>query len=158
VNGAPERRPHALIAALPALFMLGLACAVYLGTAEHRIWRGITPGPRFFPVILAGTGALLAVLLLVGQWRGTDLGSLELPGGHGARQVAATRIPPESLVSGAHRVPDDRCDGRDRLGKRCCAVLGVANAASQSGFRIRRAHLACRASTTASCCRPCWRA
>lgn len=90
MNGAPGRRPHALLAALPALFMLGLACAVYLGTAELRIWRGITPGPRFFPLILAGTGALLAVLLLVGQWRGTDLGSLELPSRHGARQVAAT--------------------------------------------------------------------
>jgi len=43
-----------------------------------------------------------------------------------------------------------------RRGKRCCADLGVAVAAARSGFRIMRAQLACRASTTASCCRPCW--
>jgi putative tricarboxylic transport membrane protein len=86
----PPPRPHKLAAALPALFMLGLAGVVYLGTSELRIWRGITPGPRFFPVILAGIGALLAVLLLFAQWRGTDAATTALPDRYGARQVAAT--------------------------------------------------------------------
>jgi putative tricarboxylic transport membrane protein len=90
VSTAPPPRPHKLVAALPALFMLGLAGVVYFGTSELRIWRGITPGPRFFPVILAGVGALLGVLLLLAQWRGTDASAMELPDRYGVRQVAAT--------------------------------------------------------------------
>jgi hypothetical protein len=72
--------------------MLGVAGVVYLGTSELRMWRGITPGPRFFPAILAGIGALLGVLLLLSQWRGTDRGMAELPDRYGARQVAATLL------------------------------------------------------------------
>lgn len=89
---APSPRPHPLIAALPALFMLGLASVVYFGSSELRIWRGITPGPRFFPVILAGIGVLLGVLLLFAQWRGTDAATMALPDRYGARQVAATLL------------------------------------------------------------------
>lgn len=92
MSAAPPPRPHKLVAALPALFMLGLAGVVYLGTSELRIWRGITPGPRFFPVILAGIGALLGVLLLLAQWRGTDASTMDLPDRYGARQVAATLL------------------------------------------------------------------
>jgi uncharacterized membrane protein len=72
--------------------MLGLAGLVYLGTSELRMWRGVTPGPRFFPAILAGIGALLGVLLLLSQWRGTDRGTTELPDRYGARQVALTLL------------------------------------------------------------------
>jgi hypothetical protein len=47
---------------------------------------------------------------------------------------------------------------RNRDGEARRAGLGVAVAAFRSGFRITRAQLACRASSSASCCRPCWRA
>jgi hypothetical protein len=49
-------------------------------------------------------------------------------------------------------------EGRNREGEARRAGLGVAVAAFRFGFRIRRAQLVCRASTSASCCRPCWRA
>jgi hypothetical protein len=83
-------RLRQLAVAAPALFMLALAAAVFLGTSELRIWRGVTPGPRFFPLILAGSGALLAVLLLIAQWRGAEAAVLDLPDRYGAIQVGAT--------------------------------------------------------------------
>lgn len=92
MSGASPQRPHPLVVALPAFFMLGLAGLVYAGTSELRMWRGVTPGPRFFPAILAGIGASLGVLLLLSQWRGTDRGATELPDRHGARQVASTLV------------------------------------------------------------------
>jgi putative tricarboxylic transport membrane protein len=92
VSEALKPRPNRLAAALPPLFMIGLSAAVWFGTSELRIWRGITPGPRFFPMILAGIGALLGVLLLLAQTRGTDAGVTELPDRHGARQVGATLV------------------------------------------------------------------
>ena len=88
-GGPPSGPLRALLMAAPALFMIGLSALVFVGTSELRIWRGITPGPRFFPIILASVGVLLGVLLLVSQWRGTDAGMLDLPGRYGAQQVGA---------------------------------------------------------------------
>lgn len=78
-----------LLAALPAIFMLVLAGSVMLGTAGLNYWDGFTPGARFFPGWLAGAGAVLALLLLLTQWRGTDPGETELPGAFGAVRVGA---------------------------------------------------------------------
>ncbi len=73
VNSDPDHRPgdsgmssvrlNRALTAAPALFMIVLSGAVLLGTADLRMWRGITPGPRFFPVLLAATGVTLGVLL-----------------------------------------------------------------------------------------------
>jgi hypothetical protein len=89
-----------ILDALPAMFMLALAALVVLGTSELRMWRGVTPGPRFFPALLAGTGAFLALALLVSQWRGSDVGALELPDRYGAKQVAATLAALVAFVAG----------------------------------------------------------
>ena len=85
-----SRRMHGALAAAPAFFMIILSGAVFLGTAELRMWRGITPGPRFFPALLASAGVTLGVLLLIGRWRGTDPATLDLPDRFGAMRVAAT--------------------------------------------------------------------
>ncbi len=79
-----------ILAAAPALFMMVLSAAVFFGTSELRMWRGITPGPRFFPAVLASAGLGLAILLLIGQWRGTDAPALDMPDRFGATKVAAT--------------------------------------------------------------------
>jgi putative tricarboxylic transport membrane protein len=100
VSEAPARRPAPLIAALPALVLLALAAIVWFATAELRIWRGVTPGPRFFPMILAIAGAAIALLLLLGQWRGRGEESLDLPDRHGARQVAITIAALVALAAG----------------------------------------------------------
>lgn len=78
-----------IIHALPAIFMLVLAAGVMLGTAGLNYWDGFTPGARFFPGWLAGVGAVLALLLLLTQWRGTDPGVTELPDASGAAKVMA---------------------------------------------------------------------
>jgi uncharacterized membrane protein len=101
VSGSAPRRPAPLIIALPALFLLALAALVWFATAELRIWRGVTPGPRFFPMILAIAGALIALLLLLGQWRGREEASLDLPDRHGARQVAITVAALVAVAAGA---------------------------------------------------------
>jgi hypothetical protein len=76
--------------AVPAIFMFALAAGVLLGTADLRFWDGFTPGPRFFPGWLAGAGTILALLLLVTQWRGTDTGTLDLPDMAGLLMVLKT--------------------------------------------------------------------
>lgn len=92
--------PSRWLAALPALFLLALAALVWFATAELRIWRGITPGPRFFPLILAIAGGLVAVLMLAGLWRGRDGASLDLPDADGARRVAITIAALLALAAG----------------------------------------------------------
>lgn len=79
-----------LLAALPAIFMLVLAGSVMIGTTSLNFWDGFTPGARFFPGWLAGAGAILSLLLLWTQWRGTDPGETELPEARGAARVLAT--------------------------------------------------------------------
>ncbi|MGJ3264691.1 MAG: tripartite tricarboxylate transporter TctB family protein [Salinarimonas sp.] len=60
------------VEAVPALFMLVLAAAVYFGTTGLNYWDGPTPGARFFPAILAVAATMVALLLLLAQWRGIE--------------------------------------------------------------------------------------
>lgn len=76
--------------AVPALFILLLAAGIYLGTSGLRMWDGITPGARFFPVVLSGTGAVVGLLLLLAQWRGFETVEVEFPSALGAARVAAS--------------------------------------------------------------------
>ena len=76
--------------AVPAIFAIILAVAIMAGTTGLRFWDGFTPGARFFPGWLAAAGAVLAVLLLITQWRGTDVSELDLPDARGLARVAAT--------------------------------------------------------------------
>lgn len=78
------------LAALPALFMIGLSLLVGLGTMGLRYWDSVTPGPAFFPVWLAAAGAFLAVILLIQQFRGHSLGDLDFPDRVGFLRVGAT--------------------------------------------------------------------
>lgn len=79
-----------ILATLPALFLIGLAILIAIGTSGLRYWDGITPGAAFFPVWLAGAGALLAVILLFQQSRGHSLGDIELPDASGFLRVVMT--------------------------------------------------------------------
>ena len=78
-----------LLKAVPAIFMICLALGVLAGTTGLTLWDGFTPGARFFPAWLSGVGILLALALLVTQWRGTDAGELDLPDRTGAIRVLA---------------------------------------------------------------------
>jgi hypothetical protein len=79
-----------LLNAVPAIFMVLLAAGILFGTAGLSFWDGFTPGARFFPGWLAGVGVILAVLLVISQWRGTDIATLDLPDAQGAAKVFAT--------------------------------------------------------------------
>jgi putative tricarboxylic transport membrane protein len=89
-SGIHSVQMQGILTAAPALFMMVLSAAVFFGTSELRMWRGITPGPRFFPALLASAGVGLAMLLLIGQWRGADAPTLYMPDRFGATKVAAT--------------------------------------------------------------------
>ena len=100
MSDTPTRPPAPLLAALPALFLLALAAIIWFATAELRIWRGVTPGPRFFPMILAITGAAIALLMLLGQWRGREPANLDMPDRQGAQRVAITIAALVALAAG----------------------------------------------------------
>ena len=76
--------------AVPALLILLLAAGIYLGTSGLRMWDGVTAGSRFLPVVLAGTGAVVGLLLLLAQWRGFETVEVEFPSALGAARVAAS--------------------------------------------------------------------
>jgi putative tricarboxylic transport membrane protein len=67
------------IEAVPAVFLIIVSVLVLVGTANLAYWADITPGPRFFPVWIAGISIVLSVALLVQIRRGTDTGVTELP-------------------------------------------------------------------------------
>lgn len=79
-----------LLNAVPAIFVIALAAAIMIATSGLTFWDGFTPGPRFFPGWLSGAGALLAVMLLITQRRGTDVATLDLPDARGFRTVMFT--------------------------------------------------------------------
>jgi putative tricarboxylic transport membrane protein len=68
-----------LVEALPAVFLIIVSALVLVGTSSLTYWADITPGPRFFPVWIAGISIALSVALLVQLRRGTDTGTTELP-------------------------------------------------------------------------------
>ena len=79
-----------VVEALPAVFLIIVSSVVLLGTADLNYWDDITPGPRFFPIWLAGISIALSLALLFQLFRGTDTGETELPSRAAAVRVAAT--------------------------------------------------------------------
>ena len=67
------------VEALPAIFLIIVSSVVLVGTADLNYWEEITPGPRFFPIWLAGISIALSLALLFQLFRGTDTGETELP-------------------------------------------------------------------------------
>jgi len=67
------------IEAAPAVFLIIVSTFVLFGTANLAYWADITPGPRFFPVWIAGISIVLSLALLVQIRRGTDTGVTDLP-------------------------------------------------------------------------------
>jgi hypothetical protein len=67
--------------------ILALAAFIAAGTSGLAAWDGITPGPGFFPRLLAAAGVLLAVLQLLAVWRGVDAGEHALPSAEAVRRV-----------------------------------------------------------------------
>jgi hypothetical protein len=67
------------IEAAPAVFLIIVSTFVLFGTANLAYWADITPGPRFFPVWIAGISIVLSLALLLQIRRGTDTGVTDLP-------------------------------------------------------------------------------
>lgn len=51
--------------------MIALVVLVVVATRDLAFWNGVFPGPRFLPLLLAGTTLVLATALLVTAVRGT---------------------------------------------------------------------------------------
>ncbi|MBF9060128.1 hypothetical protein HKCCSP123_13150 [Rhodobacterales bacterium HKCCSP123] len=60
-----------LLDLISALAMMALIALVVVATRDLAFWNGVFPGPRFLPLLLAGTTALLAIALFVSAVRGT---------------------------------------------------------------------------------------
>lgn len=86
---------------VPGLFMIAASLAVILGTGGLAVWDGITPGARFFPLVVGGVGIVLALLFLWQQWRGTDRLSVDVPGRDALIRVVLTVAGLVALASGA---------------------------------------------------------
>jgi len=78
------------IEALPAVFLILVSALVLFGTSNLAYWADITPGPRFFPVWIAGISIVLSVVLLVQLRRGADTGVTELPDRRAFVRIALT--------------------------------------------------------------------
>jgi putative tricarboxylic transport membrane protein len=78
------------VEALPAVFLIIVSALVLFGTGTLTYWADITPGPRFFPVWIAGISIVLSVALLVQLRRGTDTGVTEMPDRSAFVRVALT--------------------------------------------------------------------
>lgn len=79
-----------LVEAVPAVFLIIVSGLVLAGTSNLTYWADITPGPRFFPVWIAGISIVLSVALLVQLRRGTDTGVTELPDRSAFVRIALT--------------------------------------------------------------------
>lgn len=90
------------IEAVPAVTMFALAVLIYVGTTGLNLWDGITPGARFFPVILAVIGGALALALLAAQVAGIEKVTPDFPTRGGGLRVVATVL---CLVALALGVP-----------------------------------------------------
>lgn len=66
--------------AAPALVMLALAVVITSATLPLGMWQGFTPGPAFFPVLIAGFTVILSVQLLVKAWLGPASDGVDWPG------------------------------------------------------------------------------
>ena len=75
---------------VPAIAMIALSLAIFVGTSGLRYWDNVTPGARFLPIWLSGTGVLLGVLLFVALLRGGDGGMTDLPDRSGLKRAVFT--------------------------------------------------------------------
>jgi len=89
------------VEAVPAVFLIVLSALVLFGTADLAYWAGITPGPGFFPVWIAGIGIVLSAALLLQLRRGTDSGTTELPDRRAFARVALTTAAMAAFVLAA---------------------------------------------------------
>ena len=58
-----------LVFVAPALIMIGLSAIMVVSTGPMGLWSGFTPGPAFFPFIIAGFATTISVILLLGYRR-----------------------------------------------------------------------------------------
>jgi putative tricarboxylic transport membrane protein len=72
---------------MPAIAMMALSLAIFIGTAGLKYWDNVTPGARFLPIWLSAAGGLLGILLFISLWRGGDGGVLDLPDRVGLRRA-----------------------------------------------------------------------
>lgn len=89
---------------VPAAFLVAVAAIVFVGTANLSYWDGVTPGARFFPAILSGVAAVVAVLLVIAQRRGIERIDVALPARAAAWRVAVTVLALMALAYGAPRL------------------------------------------------------
>ena len=75
---------------VPAIAMIVLSLAIFFGTSGLKYWDNVTPGARFLPLWLAGTGAILGILLFAALMRGGDGGVTDLPDRSGLMRAALT--------------------------------------------------------------------
>jgi hypothetical protein len=71
--------------------MLGLSAIVIAGLSGYAFWMDYAPGPAFAPYLIAGSGILLALILLVAALRG-DQEQADWPDRVGGRRVLYTVI------------------------------------------------------------------
>jgi putative tricarboxylic transport membrane protein len=78
------------VEAVPSVFLIGVSVLSLVGSQNLTYWADITPGPRFFPVWIAGISIALSLALLLQLRRGTDTGITELPDRKALVRIALT--------------------------------------------------------------------
>jgi hypothetical protein len=73
--------------AFTALAILALAAGVFFGTRDLTIWEGVSPGPRFMPVLVATVSAIVGLGLLASAVRMPQEAAPEWPHGPALRRV-----------------------------------------------------------------------
>lgn len=74
--------------AAPAVVMLVLSVVITTDTLPLGMWQGFTPGPAFFPVLIAGFTALLSAQLLFKAYFGAPSEATDWPGGAVLRTIS----------------------------------------------------------------------
>jgi putative tricarboxylic transport membrane protein len=74
-----------------AVIMLGLSAIVIAGMSGYAYWSDYAPGPAFAPYLIASSGIVLSVILLVAALRG-DGEPADWPDAVGGRRVLYTAI------------------------------------------------------------------